>query len=347
MKSPIISVVIPVYNAETTIKRLLNSLLNQTSKNFEIIIVDDGSNDKTSTILKRYTKEEKIILVNQSNAGTASARNYGIKIAKGKYILFVDADDYLEPVALETYGNIISEHNPDLVISGFIEETENEILNQRMPFEKKYSKQKEFANDLLYLYKQGLIYNVWNKLYKKDFIISNNLEFPQVYFYEDHLFNILAFKKASIIYTTNKCIYHYVRNQKNSITSNYIPNLFEIRVNENKEMVKMFKTFNIDKQMAKKFIAKRFLDRTIGCLENIQLNKTFTFKEKYKLTKEIITNKETQKYINIYEHQSFITKLLFFLYKRKFTPLVYLLGFILKIIRILFPTIYVKLKNRR
>lgn len=126
-----ISVIIPIFNAEKTLKRCLDSILNQTFKNFEIICVNDGSQDKSIDILKEYKeKDNRIIIIQQENKGVSSARNAGIKIAKGKYITFIDSDDWIEPY---TYMSVKQQMNNNYDIIR-IEQMKDNLKRKNMEY---------------------------------------------------------------------------------------------------------------------------------------------------------------------------------------------------------------------
>lgn len=128
----LVSIITPAYNAERFIGQTLDSVLNQTYPHWELLIIDDGSQDSTPDILKKYAeKDQRIVLIRQENAGSAAARNNGIRQAKGRYIVLLDADDLWEPEFLEKQLKFMAEKNVLLVYSSFkrIDENGNEILN--------------------------------------------------------------------------------------------------------------------------------------------------------------------------------------------------------------------------
>ena len=118
MEQPKVSVIIPVYNSEKYIARCLDSVIEQTYKNIEIIIINDGSKDKSKEILDEYEKKYPNIIrhIEQENKGVAKTRNYGIKIANGNYITFIDNDDYIDKDYIETFVNVLKENEYDIVM---------------------------------------------------------------------------------------------------------------------------------------------------------------------------------------------------------------------------------------
>ena len=127
---PKVSVIIPIYNVEKYLERCLKSVINQSLKDLEIICVNDGSEDKCIDILNFYQdKDSRIIVINKKNGGLSSARNAGIKRARGEYIYFIDPDDYIESWALEDLIYVSQKNNCDVVISGYKTNPTNEIIN--------------------------------------------------------------------------------------------------------------------------------------------------------------------------------------------------------------------------
>ena len=199
-----VSIIIPAYNASKYIKRCVMSLLNQTYKNIEIIVINDGSTDNTLEMLKGFD----IKIINKENGGVSSARNMGLKEASGDYICFVDSDDYVEKNYIESVINIINGYNYDIIETPLLFEAnlKNKIVNYteyKLENEKKsYNFDKEyFDNELRY---------VIGVFYKKEII--NNLYFDEeVRCYEDGMFNLQAKLNSKSYYFYPKCFYHYVQ----------------------------------------------------------------------------------------------------------------------------------------
>lgn len=172
---PKVSVIVPVYNVEKYIEKCIQTLVNQTLQDLEIIIVNDGSADNSEKIVKRYKKEYKnIIYVTKENGGLSSARNFGLLYATGEYVAFLDSDDYVDKTIYEKMYNKAKETNSDYVECDFYwqyPDHEKEDIGYR------YKDKKEmFA-------KARVV--AWNKLIKRETIVENKLEFPVGLYYED------------------------------------------------------------------------------------------------------------------------------------------------------------------
>ena len=178
---PKTSVIIPVYNAENTLHYCIDSILKQTYKNFEIILINDGSRDKSLNIMKEYKKRypDKIQIYDQPNQGVAETRNRGIKYSRGKYLFFVDNDDYIDNNYIETFIESIEKTSADVVIGGY----RRVKPNGKIEYERKASNSEWF---------KFMTLTPWARVYKKSSLLKNNLEFLEVNIGEDVYLNILA-----------------------------------------------------------------------------------------------------------------------------------------------------------
>lgn len=209
---PKFSVIIPVYNTENYLDRCTLSCINQTYKDFEIILINDGSKDNSGTICDEYSKKDnRIKVIHQENAGVSTARNVGIINAIGDYIVFLDSDDYLEFNMLEKLNNIIENNEVECIIYNLKNELENKIV---------YGK--ELIDSLITLIRTETINSPWNKIYKRSIIEKYNIKFDKkIQIGEDLLFNISYISKIKTIYLYNDKLYNYTIENNNSLTSKY------------------------------------------------------------------------------------------------------------------------------
>ena len=214
---PKISLIIPVYNSELYLKKALDSVLNQTYKDFEIVAINDGSTDSSLNILEEYkSKFNKITIINQSNKGIGISRNVGIKAAKGEYISFLDSDDFISKDYLETLYKLISENDADISCCNFNFYSDHGV-NFSMPFSCKpgvYSSEEALKKLILDV---NIHYFSWGKLYKRSLFINNDINFYDMYF-EDVATCPKIFYFAKRIAITNKSMYYY-RRHRSSILS--------------------------------------------------------------------------------------------------------------------------------
>ena len=347
------SIIIPIFNAEKNLKRTVESVLNQTYKNFELILINDGSKDKSKEICEEYAKKDsRIKFINKENEGVSQTRNLGIEKAIYKYICFLDSDDYIENNMLEEYVNIINNHNDiQLINSGFFSEVYDEknpqidIINYN---EKYYSSIKEIKKDFVILWDKHLLYNIWNKVYRKDIIQENNIKFPDYNWGEDIDFNRNYLLHINNMYNTKKAFYHYIRSSESAITGRYIPNLYDIRLRENEEFKEYFRRFGIPDNVYEEFCARRHIERTNDCIEKLFDKSCILYiKEKYKEIKKIINDDITKDELKKMKPKSKKVKILLIPYKIKSVFLAMIMGKMLATFKSKFPKLFNSLKNKR
>ena len=199
-----ISIIVPIYNAERYLRKCLDSLVNQTKKELEFILVNDGSTDTTEDIIKTY-KDKRIKYFKNKNQGIGKTRNFGIEKSTGKYIMFVDSDDYLEKNACEILYNKAINTNSDLVVCDFYKVYENEELEEVRLIDFKQTSLKKMPSLI-----NKINLSPWNKIYKRELITSNNLKFIENLKYEDAPFVLQSVFYAKNISKVNECLNYYV-----------------------------------------------------------------------------------------------------------------------------------------
>lgn len=262
MKPNLVTIVIPCYNAEKYIEKCLDSVINQTYKNLEIICVNDGSTDNTLKILENYAqKDNRIVIVNQSNNGLSGARNSGMKKATGEYIIFVDGDDWIDLDTCEIALSKCIDKNVDLVIWNYVKEYGNSSVN-KLIFQNKEiyfdcnECEKVLHRRIFGLYGEELknpenadsLVTAWGKLYKSSLIIDNHIEFVDTKKIgtEDALFNAMVFCHLNSAAYIPNCFNHYRKDNEQSLTTVYKPELFERWQNLYKLMDEIISKNNLD-----------------------------------------------------------------------------------------------------
>ena len=185
MKREKISIIVPIYNVEKYLERCVDSLVNQTYENIEIILVDDGSPDYCPQLCDEYAKKDsRIVVIHKKNGGLSDARNYGLCKASGEYILYVDSDDYIELDSCEKLVNGMA-NNVDMVVGAYKELRNNKVI------EKRHS---NLLQDKIYDAKEYVISAIkcdewyapaWLNLYRRSFLIENNLYYKVGFYFED------------------------------------------------------------------------------------------------------------------------------------------------------------------
>lgn len=212
MEKDLISVIVPVYNIEKYLPRCIDSILDQTYKNWEAIFINDGSTDNSLKVLEEYKKrDERIKIIDKKNAGSGAARNDGIENSKGEYIAFLDSDDWYEQNFLEKLYNNLTENNSDVA-----------MCNPKMTYDnkEKNSKINTYFFKNIELYKTpkeilGILAMpvVWNKLYKKDIIVNNKIKFPNYSFCEDVEFLYKTFLYVNKVSKIEDGLYNYYQRE--------------------------------------------------------------------------------------------------------------------------------------
>lgn len=206
--NPLVSIIIPVYNVAPYLPRCIESVLKQTYINLQIIIINDGSSDNSYKLLESYvSKDCRITLINQENAGVSVARNKGLEKVTGDYIMFLDGDDWIDTNMVDDLLQLIKQSNSDIVCSGFI--FEDTALNKR-----RINKCRPKFVTGKYILKNYLVgKDIWSsscaRLYKKSFIKKYNFQFvPELKIGEDGYFSLQVMSKAESIVISEKCYYH-------------------------------------------------------------------------------------------------------------------------------------------
>lgn len=212
-----ISIIVPIYNAEKWLEKCVNSIIEQSYSDVEILLINDGSTDKSLEICKKFENiDNRIKVIDKKNEGVSKTRNLGIEKATGQYIKFVDSDDWLEKNTCEELIKIIKEEKTDLVICGLNIYKNNKLL--RTPhLEKRIIEIKKNIKEFEYIYK--VFASPCNKLYRKDKITENfrlNLDIG-----EDLLFNIKYLENIEKISVTDKCLYNVCLDNENSLNRKF------------------------------------------------------------------------------------------------------------------------------
>lgn len=230
----LISIIVPVYNVEKYIEKCINSLINQTYSNIEIILVDDGSTDSSGKICDTYlNKEKRIKVIHKKNEGLGLTRNVGIDNANGKYLVFVDSDDFVHEELIENLYITLKENNADTCYCGFFEYySDDKILEKKAFYDNKLFQNKEIIDkiflEMIATLPNGKIdsrvsMSVWHGMYSKKIISDNKIYFPseREYISEDIIFHMEYLQKARKVFFISKSLYYYRQNNISSLTHKY------------------------------------------------------------------------------------------------------------------------------
>ena len=245
----LISVIIPVYKVEKYVERCIQSVINQTYENLQIILVDDGSPDNCGKICDEYAKKDhRIEVIHKSNGGLSDARNAGIEVAKGEYVGFVDSDDYIEADMYEVLYNLLKQYNADVSICNFYTVSQGKISIKNADNGINEYNRIEILKEILL--DRNIQSYAWNKLYKKE--LFDEIKYPIGKKYEDIGTTFFLLEKCNKVVVTGKSEYYYINRQDsivNNVTETTITDYIELimqRYDYIEENIKELSSYNKD-----------------------------------------------------------------------------------------------------
>ncbi len=281
-KNDRVSVIIPVYNVSSYLKKCIESILNQTYQNLEIILIDDGSEDESGKICDLYAeKDGRIVVIHKKNGGLSDARNVGIGISTGKYITFVDSDDWVQSGYIEHLLAILKKEDADISITRETKVYDKGIENEEQVFDINntyiYTPEEAMIN---MFYRKGIPVYAWGKLYKRK--VFKRIVFPVGELFEDLSTIYLLFNEANKIVLNPIRDYCYLQREKSIINSGYSSKKL-IQINTTEKIIKFASTYYpevVDAAISKCFIT------ALNLYRNIPHKKCYLKDRKY--TKNII-----------------------------------------------------------
>ncbi len=245
----LISIIIPVYKVEKYLEKCIQSVINQTYENLQIILVDDGSPDNCGKICDEYAKKDhRIEVIHKSNGGLSDARNKGLEIAKGEYIGFVDSDDYIEADMYEVLYNLLKQYNADVSICNFYTVSQGKISIKNADNGINEYNRIEILKEILL--DRNIQSYAWNKLYKKE--LFDEIKYPIGKKYEDIGTTFYLLEKCNKVVVTGKSEYYYINRQDsivNNVTESTITDYIEVimqRYDYIEENIKELSSYNKD-----------------------------------------------------------------------------------------------------
>lgn len=270
---PAISIIIPAYKVEAWVERSVQSLLDQTFSDFEVILVDDGGPDRTGAICDELAaRDGRIRVIHQENAGAAGARNNAMKIAQGDYLYFMDADDWCEPTMLADMYQMATENQLQLLVTGFFIDTyyadDKYFRELRTAPQVVYESQRAFREQAYDLFDRQLLYAPWNKLYERAYLQEHGIEFPGT-FWDDLPFNVDVVRDVERVGCLDGRYYHFLRARAESENTRYRPDLHAKRCEEDRWLCELFAGWGVDSPEVREFLGRRHAERLLGSVENI------------------------------------------------------------------------------
>lgn len=295
---PKISIIMPVYNAKKFLSDTIRSILNQTYKEFELIIIDDGSNDGSGEITDKYSKEDpRIKVIHTQNQGICKARNLGIKVSKGEYITFADHDDILDKNLIKENLEMLINENADWIKFGKIEHIYrgDQLINKNYSnFQKGTFDNKQLKEQIITLRCNGILTYVWDSIFKKSIINKLKLSFDENFKYgnEDIDFCQRYIEGCGKMIISNKNYYHHFTRMGISTSSKFAKEKIDSHLYLAKKSIDMFNYYNVDLNQFRNeylFLLGRYVVFNV-CRDLNNAPPEIKFRDKKKIIKEIREN---------------------------------------------------------
>lgn len=329
---PKVSIILPCYNVEKYVAKSIQSVLNQTYTDFELLVIIDGSPDNSKAVAEMFA-DERITIFEKSNGGLSDARNYGLERANGEFVYFMDSDDWIERDLVEKTIELLEKQHLNVVIFGYIQDDEDkegnlvastETIPQLRSLRKRDSSVEVDAHLL------GLLGYAWNKVYRRSFLKVNNLNFEKgISLVEDILFNVQIYQKLNEIYFINKAFYHYLNRPNATLIKQFHPDSFQLKLKRNKVIQQLFENWNF--QNKEETIAFSQIHGIRYCIHNMFSYKNdLSFREKTTYIQEMVSHPFTREVIGSYHPKSTKDKVFQVLIKNRQAVLLAVLAQIIK-----------------
>ncbi len=325
-QQPKVSIIVPIYNGEASIERCVRAILDQKFSDFELILIDDGSTDRTEEVCEKLSKEDcRIKYIRKRNEGVSATRNLGLSVAKGEYIQFCDSDDYPLQGWTMNLLDLITKEGTDLAICKFRRNDGMQSIqkNIKVTFYER--------TDAWNLFRRILLTSPWNKMYKRAIIIENGLFFDQSKSNgEDLSFNLgyLTYCKGKIAVTSEE-LYYYDYND-NGLTGSYIRDFWNIKRKSMEELKVKMETF-MDFSKIKRDYYSYYLDGALQCVyNNLKKDSKLSFGKRREEINKILQSSEFDMALKECDITS-INKLFYVILKKKSFFVLYLWIVLMKI----------------
>ncbi|QKE74328.1 glycosyltransferase family 2 protein [Arthrobacter citreus] len=308
----LLTIIVPVYNAEKTIGRAIKSVLNQSLQNFELILINDGSKDNSLQVMNKIAKDDsRIKIFDLTNSGVSNARNYGLQQAKGLYTTFLDADDYYVKNAFDEIFNDISEET-QLIIFGYNVESEYKS-SRRLPNSEStyFSNEKSFRCYAVSLIMNEMINAPWNKVYLTTYLKENQIVFdPTLNIGEDLKFNLTVIREVSYVKIINKALVNYCVKKDEGLVSRFRINRLETRyklIGEIKELLTYWELYTENKLMVDQMLIRDIMGYF---MDFYKTSCNLSYSEKLKQINDVINRNEVKELTIKKQNKDITTKLI-------------------------------------
>lgn len=348
---PLVSVIMPVYNVENYVSKAIESVLNQTLQKIEFIAVDDGSTDRSGLICDSYAEtDSRLVVVHKDNAGAPTARNVALKMASGKYVSFIDSDDWIEKDMIRKMYELAEAHSADLVIEGFCMEYYlhgKDITYRTKCPDKQYSSIQDFRKDAYHYFNNSLLSLPWNKLFLLDEIRERNILFPNTK-WDDHHFCMDYLMDCCNVVLSSNTDYHWFRSRRGSETMiNYSDiHMFQKRKEHFEHILRLYSHWEIHDEASMDAISCYYIGRLAQCIQELANNKNISTKERKERVQFILDDSLTGEALKQSKSLSRKMKLITAPMKAKNVELSIAIGNCINIVRRIAPGLFIRMKEQ-
>ena len=344
----------PAYNVEAYVRRAVQSLQNQSFSDFELLVVDDGSSDRTGQILDSMAERDyRITVFHQQNGGAPAARNFALDRAKGTYVMFMDADDWAEPNMLRDMVALADQHQLELLIAGFYIDTYYGKNDQFVTEVKScpsviYPAQAEFRAAAWQLFDANQLYTPWNKLFSRERIERLHIRFRPT-FWDDFPFVMDFIRDVERVGVTEQPYYHFIRQRSESETARWRPDMYDKREEEHGWMLDLYEHWGLSGDpTSMEMIQRRYIERLVGCIENVcNPQCALSTREKKRLISEMISSERAQLAVTIARPKSRMMKVMLAPIKAQNVEVTYREGTFISLVKRRNTKLFATLKARR
>ena len=323
-KEPIVTVIMPAYNVEEYVSRAVESVRSQTLKDLELIVIDDGSTDRTGRILDRIADRDwRVEVIHTENAGAPAARNLPLDRARGRWVAFFDADDWAEPHMLAEEVAFAEANDLELVVSGFVIETHWGSYGEFDSEEKSYGTivfddPEVFRRAAHQLFDENLLYTPWNKLFLRSRIEELKIRFRDT-FWDDFPFVLDYIRDVHRVGVLEHTFYHFQRSRIDSETSKWRPDMYEKREEEHGWMLDLLDHWGLTHDPAsREMVQRRYIERLVGCIENVcEPACELPNPERQELVRQMISSERAQQAVVEAEPRSTMMRVMLWPIRRK------------------------------
>lgn len=353
---PFFSIVMPAYNVEKYIKKAIESVQKQTFADWELIVVDDCTPDKSAEIAEKFAEADERIKVihHEVNKGLSPARNTGEKAACGKYIWFMDSDDYVDDDLLEKVYRSLEKNPAKLVVFGLKEEYFDKDGNfgyshMVCPKEGYYAEKESLRKEMIYLEQATLYGYAWNKFYELEYLRSIGIQYENVKLIEDILFNVKYCMDIDSMNMLDIAPYHYQKRLDNSLTNKFVPDYYELHKRRIELIFRQYQYWKMCTLEVKRILGSLYGRYILSALQrNCDKRAKMTHGMRRRWCKEVFSQKLFQELIpDAGSDESKTLQIALKMMKTKSVSLCLLMGRVIYIAREKMPLVYSKVKSGR